>query len=51
MLLETGAAAALFVATFLTGGRMHSLRLFAADRRSAARPRNRFIDTPDASPD
>jgi len=33
MLLETGAAAALFVATFLAGGRMHPLRLFTANRR------------------
>jgi hypothetical protein len=35
MLLETGAAVALFAATFLAGGRMHPLRLFTADRRSA----------------
>jgi len=35
MMLETAAAVALFVATFLAGGRMHPLRLFTADRRSA----------------
>jgi hypothetical protein len=35
MVLETGAAVALFAATFLVGGRMHPLALFTADRRSA----------------
>ena len=35
MLLETGAAVVLFATTFLAGGRMHPLRLFTADRRSA----------------
>ena len=35
MLLATGAAVTLFVATFLAGGRIHPLRLFTADRRSA----------------
>jgi len=35
MLLETGTAVALFAATFVAGGRMHPLRLFTADQRSA----------------
>ena len=35
MLLQTGAAVALFAATFLAGGGMYPLRLFTADRRSA----------------
>jgi hypothetical protein len=35
LLLETGAAAAVFVATFLAGGRIHPLRLFTSDRRNA----------------